>query len=434
MKQLIAKRFIVIIFFTLQCNAAPVHQKNTEPKSWNFLVYLAANNDLHKFANRNLKEMQNIGSNKHINLIAQLDTFGKKEISRFFIKNKTQECIEKKKNTKECISGTPESLFSFVKWATKHYPAKHTALILWNHGSGIKDPAVWGKLLPPIRNHLFEQNSRTGMYEVSQNLLRGIAFNDTFETYLTNAELKTVLQKISTQLLGGKKIDILGMDACHMAMLEVGSQVKDSARYLVASQEIEPGDGWNYNLTLKPFKEKALTPQEFATQIVTAYATQYNHVFADLTLSAIDLEKIETLEQNVSAAGKMLNSFCKSKNQKQNLRTIITNTRKSSFATYTFLDGDYIDLHHFCKSLRKKTKKIPEHKALTNQLKTIEENIATCVIANAVGQNIPQVKGISIYFPEKQVHRSYPYSDFGKTNQWTDFLYKFTKKPKLTRS
>ena len=40
----------------------------------------------------------------------------------------------------------PENLYDFAKWAITNYPAKHQALILWNHGSGIEDPHIWGKV------------------------------------------------------------------------------------------------------------------------------------------------------------------------------------------------------------------------------------------------------------------------------------------------
>ena len=39
----------------------------------------------------------------------------------------------------------------------------------------------------------------------------------------------------------GQKIDLVGMDACLMAMVEVAYEIKDYVNILVASQETEPG-------------------------------------------------------------------------------------------------------------------------------------------------------------------------------------------------
>ena len=36
--------------------------------------------------------------------------------------------------------GNYKRLIEFVRYVKKHYPAKHYALIIWNHGSGIMDP------------------------------------------------------------------------------------------------------------------------------------------------------------------------------------------------------------------------------------------------------------------------------------------------------
>jgi hypothetical protein len=39
-------------------------------------------------------------------------------------------------------------------------------------------------------------------------------------------------------------LSIIGADACLMGMLEVAYEWKDRASFFVASEEIEPGDGW----------------------------------------------------------------------------------------------------------------------------------------------------------------------------------------------
>lgn len=43
------------------------------------------------------------------------------------------------------------------------------------------------------------------------------------------------------------KLDIIGFDACLMAMYEVGSVMAPYAHYLLASELLEPGQGWDYS-------------------------------------------------------------------------------------------------------------------------------------------------------------------------------------------
>jgi hypothetical protein len=40
-----------------------------------------------------------------------------------------------------------------------------------------------------------------------------------------------------------EKFDIIGFDACLMSELEVYSSIHDYTKYIVASEELEPGNG-----------------------------------------------------------------------------------------------------------------------------------------------------------------------------------------------
>jgi hypothetical protein len=43
------------------------------------------------------------------------------------------------------------------------------------------------------------------------------------------------------------KLDIIGFDACLMAMYEVGSTLAPYGKYLLGSELLEPGHGWDYS-------------------------------------------------------------------------------------------------------------------------------------------------------------------------------------------
>ena len=84
---------------------------------------------------------------------------------------------------------------------------------------------------------------------------RGIAYDDGAADCLDNRELKRVLATAHRVL--GRKVDVVGMDACLMTMIEVAYQLRDHARVLVGSEEVEPGPGWPHaailgDLTKRP--------------------------------------------------------------------------------------------------------------------------------------------------------------------------------------
>lgn len=409
-----------------------IHATSVAPakaKKWNFLVYIAANNNLYRFALKNINEMKKVGSNKNVNIFYQVDIFGKKESAQYKVEKGKTVKIKDLKKPPMSVSGTPESLFGFAKDIITNNPADHTAIIVWGHGSGSKEPHIWGKSLPELQNACFSMNPETGLYEIDNDLSRGIAFNEVARTYLTNQELKTVLERIKNELLGGKKIDIVGMDACSMAMTEVCTQIKSTAKYMVASQEVVPGYGWDYRKVLEPFLTKSLLPAELANQIVDEYGARYNARFSGLTKSAVDLEAYEYLENNINETSKALLSFIDDPKNKNFIQTI-KKIRRDKGKTTSFVDPDYIDLSHFYKSLLGELNTYPDGTQKDNLTTLLKEGIdltKACVTRNSTGRRVNNAMGLSIYFPRKTIHTSYLKNDFTKNTDWCLFLYKYLK-------
>ncbi|MBD3273355.1 hypothetical protein GF385_03350 [Candidatus Dependentiae bacterium] len=433
--------FKIIIFSLILSNLNNgIHpEKIKQKKPWNFMVYITRNNDLFPFAALNIEQMKKVGSNKNVNILVQQDVYGKEESKRIFIEKDKQTEIEKVTTRPECISGTPESLYSFVEWAIKNYPAEKHALILWDHGSGIVDIDIWKNIFKFNPLALYKINIETGLFELNRELLskRGICFNEIFEVYLNNQELKETLKKVSENLLKNKKLDVLAMDACNMNMLEVASQVKDYVKYMVGSEEAEPGTGWNYELVLEPFKNKTQTTEEFSKNIVTSYQKHYEKSYVDFTQSAINLEKINLLENNIDQIAKQLILLLKSKSNKKickNINKLLRNRLKTTW----FANPDYIDIHHFFVSMHEMTSKmlkIKENKDIKKELEKINqltkigtEIIKDLVIAKTFCSSLPFVQGLAFYFPTRRIHKSYPKTDFAKSNSWYNFLKTYLEK------
>ncbi len=449
-KMLRATLSILIVFLTLQ-GKAPAKTKELKEvkkttlqdskalkKDWNYIVYITANNDLNKFAYYNIAQMLQIGSTEYINILVQLDTYGKREVSRYYIEHNNPILIDTQSNSLESTTGTPQSLYKFAEWAIKTFPAKHNALILWNHGSGIEDPSIWGKKKSFYPHDMFKLNTKTGLMELDQKLLkkRGIAFNEIFETYLTNQDLKLTLESISRDFLGGKKIDIIGMDACNMAMLEIGTQIKNTAKYMVGSEEIEPGTGWNYARVLQPFLTETLTPERFAQHIVQAYNNEYKHSYGGVSQSAINLANYNDLEENLNDIASTLLNLISSHNKDRILRKL-KQIRSSYRHTTSFANKSYIDMHHFYKSLLEKIELMDLELENTTQVNTLKKLLSAgialiedAVTANTSSATLPNARGISFYYPTTNIHESYLKTEFAQNNQWINFIDKYIKETK----
>lgn len=418
-------------------------------KPLTIVIYIAADNDLHPFAWKNIKQMESIGSNENINIIVQLNTPGYfNPTKRYIIKNgkRLLAPADGTAPAQKLNSGSPHTLIDCVDWAMKYYPADNLILNLWDHGSGVYDPGT-SRIVNSF--DLFRFNETTNMLELNRivgynDLInqsedqelrqngRGICFDETFKSYMTNQDLKYALSEIQNKVLHGKKIGVLWFDACLMAMLEIANICKDHVEYLVGSEEVEFASGSNYELVLRPFVDKVLTPREFACHVVDSYERAYQHITRDYTQSAIDLSCIAQLEGNVSlVAGQILWAL---QDQKNNSVVKLLQQCKARPFCACFEEPSYIDLRNFYMNLQSNLNNI----CLTNPSKEASLKLTlsrlldhginlinTAVINNKVGSNLQRACGLSIYFPERGMFNSYPKCNFAQTNNWSTMLTQY---------
>lgn len=174
----------------------------------------------------------------------------------------------------ELNMGREETLRDFVAFCKATYPSDHTALVLWDHGSGWAPPLT-GTATPGTK---------------------AIAIDDT-------SEGDALSIKAVAGALAGQGVDVLGFDACLMAQVEVAWELRGSARYMVASQGVEPASGWDYTGLLNRFVALAdgdRTPEAWALCATESYMGTARGDL-DLTLSVVDLHALFPLGEAVNA-------------------------------------------------------------------------------------------------------------------------------------
>ncbi len=418
-------------------------------KPMTIIIYIAADNDLHPFAWKNIKQMESIGSNENVNVLVQLNTPGyNNPTKRYVIKQGKRLLVpaDGVAPTQKLNSGSPQTLIDCAAWAMKYYPADNLVINLWDHGSGVYDP---GSARIVKSSDLFRFNTETNMLELNRisdynNMMtanddqdmrqngRGICFDDTFKSYLSNQDLKFALSEIQTKVLGGKKIGILWFDACLMAMLEIADLCKDHVDYLVGSEEVEYASGSNYEMVLRPFIDKALSARELACHIVSCFEKAYQNITRDYTQSAMDLSLIRPLEDNVNLVATQL-YYALQDQRNGSVTKLLQQCKTRPFCT-CFEEPTYIDLRNFYVNLQANLTSINLNnytneatlKYTLQQLLTQGINLINkAVIANKVGSNQQRAGGISIYFPERGMFNSYPKCNFAKTNNWSSMIIQY---------
>ncbi len=167
--------------------------------------------------------------------------------------------------------GESQCLSNFLKYGYSNYPAQQYALILWDHGNG---PVMgYGK------DMLFDNDSLT--LQEMQSALADSPFGQ------------------------DNKLKWVGFDACLMASAELACVWAPYADYLVASQEVEPAFGWNYDFmstVCQADTEKVLTDlAQGYMDACLAYYEERGYENRDTTLSCMDLSYTQELETAINA-------------------------------------------------------------------------------------------------------------------------------------
>ncbi|MGH7275723.1 MAG: clostripain-related cysteine peptidase, partial [Candidatus Rokuibacteriota bacterium] len=308
-----------------------------------------------------------------------------------------------------------------LAFGARQYPARATMLILSNHGSGFYVPPEMLSGRSRRRAVRAVHGRRRGLFSTTREWLgvpdprRGIAYDDGSGDCLDNRELKQVLAHAQRVL--GRPVDVLGMDACLMTMLEVAYQVRDHARILVGSEEVEPGDGWPYaavfgDLTARP----TMAPSELAATIVRRYAEYYGADGPEATQSAIDLGKLDVLVRAVDALARALLAALPSASLDLALYTAWRRSLR-------FFDGLYVDLHHFAGNLGRASSLRDVRRACVEIQGALEAEAGPIVAERHGGPGMARARGLSIYFPPfRDPSVFYRELDFARATRWADFL------------
>jgi hypothetical protein len=385
------------------------------------LVYMAGDNNLQGAGRTDLAEMKRVGSSADLQILVQFDT--RSGTTRYRVEKNTLRTLGTFARTN---TGSAKTLASFIQWARAEYPAEHVLLDVWNHGGGwenLPDDFDYGSLrgtrpgrearVARLKRSVF-RTTATAVLEQSVEK-RAIAIDVGSHDYLDNQELRS---GIETGIGRGRMLDILGMDACLMNMLEVAYEMKGVARYQVGSEQSEPEAGWPYAAILKDIaKSPSITPANLSKSIVARYAGWYRRAGNATTHSAFDLSKVEAVCDAVNDLASALIAHL----EPLAGPLLLARQRALSFDEYP----EYLDLADFTRQL---DARVPHDSAVRSANARVRAALdGGFVLANATtGASMKKAGGVSIYFPADRRSYSTDYRDlrFARHNRWPDLLEK----------
>lgn len=256
--------------------------------------------------------------------------------------------------------GSAETLTDCLNFAYENYPGDTYGLVLWDHGAGP---------------------------------MEGVGFDELHEyDSLTLAELREALR--ASPFGADNKLEWVGLDACLMSSVEAAHVLRDHANYMIASQETEPGYGWNYDF-LRALDGNCTGGGEIGKQIIDSYMRYYEKRVAEvsdydpeLTLSCVDLSASGDVEAAVDALFSLADeSLLKDAYSQVAKKRNGAKTFGSKIATAEE-SMDLVDLGDLCAQL---------NELFPEEAQALEESLERMVVHNA--SNVRGANGVSIYYP-----------------------------------
>ncbi len=162
--------------------------------------------------------------------------------------------------------GESGTLEDFLRFARENYPADRTAVVFWNHGGGS---------------------------------VAGAAFDEVYGyDALTLSEMYAAFSAVWEPDTEDQPLELVGFDTCLMATVDTAYTFCDLSRYLVASEETEPANGWYYSRWLQALADDpSMDGAALGRVICDAYYEGCEDVGTEenATLSVTDLSRLAPL-------------------------------------------------------------------------------------------------------------------------------------------
>ena len=353
---------------TVDINKAPASdQAEAEDGSWAVYWYLCGS-DLETnwgAATTDLVELMEVQLPENVNIVIQTggaavwqnDYMDPSKVQRWLYNHEGLFLVEEAPMVN---MGDAQTLYEFLHFANSNYPADKVAVTFWNHGGGSVSGAAFDEL------YGYDSLNLAEMYQ---------AFDAVWPANTADPAL-----------------ELVGFDTCLMATVDVAAAFQPFARYLVASEEVEPGNGWLYSgwagaLAANP----SMDGKDLGIAICDTYyqGCEAAGTHEQTTLSLTDLTKLTPLleayetfgEEAFVAATEDPGFFAQLGRAASQTENYGGNTREQGYT-------NMVDLGHLA---RQTAWMLPSAEGVSNAL-------ADCVVYQVGGSYRSEATGLSCYY------------------------------------
>ncbi|MCA9981107.1 MAG: hypothetical protein KDD89_09740, partial [Anaerolineales bacterium] len=224
-------------------------------------------------------------------------------------------------------------------------------------------------------------------------------------------------------------LDIIGFDACLMNQLDVLTAVAPYAHIAVASSELTPGTGWDYERLLRAlYDAPQQTPPELAQTMVDSFMAYYTQDAPNdfVSLTAVDLTQLtavttalETLSQHLQA-DLPFNAPALADARHGAASDLWITADNRGQGSYTAVDmrdmADILASRSF-------------DPAVISAAQELVTTLDTAVLAHGRGRGLPQNNGLALYFPASASSLDPRYQSESQLATWPTLLSNFYLSP-----
>jgi hypothetical protein len=373
------------------CSSAPDVES---AGSWTVLTYSIADTDLEPYMMDDLDELGTAGSSESLNLVALVDRASDYSDDPVLGLDDWEggRILEIRKGKAVVLddlgdvnTGDPQTLQDFIATGIADYPADHYALVISDHG------ASWP----------------------------GVGGDESFDDdVLDLAEIKAGISAGLTDA-GVDSLDILGFDACLMATYEVASTLAPVAKRMLASQELEPGHGWNYASFSMVTENDGATADELGKALIEGFQQQATSEEddAEITLSLTDLTAIPALDAAMAAFTTAL---------EQRIAGLAPAVGRTRAQTLGFGSSPDAENDSYMADLGILVSEIGvDALDVSDEADAVIRALNDAVIDRVDGQATRGATGLSIYFPPTATYYLSDYAAVPAAAGWNSFLQSY---------
>ncbi len=390
------KKITTVIIFILMlfvfCTAAPAvafANINPELKEWTVIVYMSSKNDLEEQALADFNEMETVGSTDKVNVVVELGRMATYDASECDWRSVHRYLVTKDEEPHKLTSpvlqdignvdmGDYRTLADFIKWSKENYPAKRYLVIMLGHGSGWKSA-----------------KASLSLQAIGRDYETGHAMGP---------------EELPLALKVAGPIDIFALESCYMQTAEVLYELRNSADYIVGSEEMQPGDGFNYKTLFTTLvNNPEMNAEQLGRLIVDDYADNHSDRFEGFTLSLIETSAIPDFVS-------LLNGFAAELMRSKDKENILESVSQAQ----SYLNGENRDLWDFAEILELKTSNIGIKTKITELKKYLSEKLI--VHSRYVTDLYASSHGLAVYLPFSDFDSGYRQLSWSAASNWDEFI------------